>query len=153
LLGLVGQGTYGAVFRAHDDILDREVAIKLPHFGASGSSTTVATALAEAKNAARLRHPAIVTVYDVVQLDDETLFVVMEYIEGWTLRGALKAGPVAPVRAAELVAQVAEALHYAHTKGFVHRDLKPANILIDRLGHPHVADFGLAVHEATRPGR
>jgi formylglycine-generating enzyme required for sulfatase activity len=153
LLGLIGQGTYGAVFRAHDDILDREVAIKLPRYSASGSSSTVATSLTEAKNAARLRHPAIVTVYDVVPLDDGTLFVVMEYVEGSTLRDELKAGPVAPERAAALIAQVAEALHYAHTKGFVHRDLKPANILIDRLGHPHVADFGLAVHEATRPGR
>jgi formylglycine-generating enzyme required for sulfatase activity len=153
LLALVGRGTYGAVYRARDDMLDREVAIKIPCVGVEAHPATIAASLAEAKNAARIRHPAIVAVYDVVQLDEGQVFVVMEYVEGSTLRDELKAGHVAPRRAAELIAQVAEALHYAHCLGFVHRDLKPANILIDRLGNPRVADFGLAVHGATRPGR
>jgi formylglycine-generating enzyme required for sulfatase activity len=153
LLALAGQGTYGAVFRARDDILDREVAIKLPHPGAGQGSATIGASLAEAQSAARLRHPAIVTVHDVVQLDEGLVFVVMEYVEGSTLRDEIKAGPVAPERTALLIARVAEALHYAHGLGFVHRDLKPANILIDRMGNPHVADFGLAVHESSRPAR
>jgi serine/threonine protein kinase/formylglycine-generating enzyme required for sulfatase activity len=153
LLRLLGQGIFGAVYLARDNMLDREVAIKLPHTSVAGSLSTAVTSLTEAKSAARLRHPAIVTIHDVVQLEDGTVFVVMEYIEGSTLGDELKVGPIAPERIAILIAQVAEALYYAHTKGFVHRDIKPANILIDRQGQPHVADFGLAVHEATQPGR
>jgi formylglycine-generating enzyme required for sulfatase activity len=153
LLRLLGEGIFGAVYLARDNMLDREVAIKLPHAGIAGPSATAATSLTEAKSAARLRHPAIVTIHDVVKLEDGTSFVVMEYIEGSTLADELKAGPIVIERIAVLVAQVAEALHYAHTKGFVHRDIKPANILIDRQGQPHVADFGLALHETTQPGR
>jgi len=77
----------------------------------------------------------------------------MEYVEGRSLRELLASGPVSHVQAAELVAQVAEAVHFAHGQGLVHRDLKPGNILIDALGHPHVVDFGLAVHEREQAGR
>ena len=153
LLRLLGVGMFGKVYLAWDDKLGREVAIKVLRRGVIESPATAEASLAEAKHAAQLRHSAIVTVHDVVTLDDGTIFVVMEYIEGSTLRQMLKNGPLAPGWAAWLIVQVADALHYAHTKKFVHRDIKPANILIDRLGQPHVADFGLAVHQSTQPGR
>src|SRR5487761_143737 len=85
---------------------------------------------AEARHAASLNHPQIVTIYDVGR-DGDRLYIVMEYIRGRTLEQLLREGPLAPIRAAELLAAVADALHYAHKCGFVHRDLKPANILLD----------------------
>jgi serine/threonine protein kinase len=153
LLRLLGVGMFGKVYVAWDGTLGREVAIKIPRRGVIESPAIAEASLAEAKNAAQLRHPAIVAVFDVVTLEDGTVFVVMEYIEGPTLRQMLKNGPMAPGWVAGLIAEVADALHYAHTKKFVHRDIKPANILIDALSQPHVADFGLAVHETTQPGR
>ncbi len=150
---LLGVGMFGKVYLARDDRLGREVAIKIPRRDVIESPATAEASLAEAKHAAQLRHPAIVMVYDVVTLEDGTIFVVMEYIEGSTLRQMMKNGPLAPGWVAGLIVQVADALQYAHTKKFVHRDIKPANILIDRLGQPHVADFGLAVNQTTQPGR
>jgi serine/threonine protein kinase len=103
--------------------------------------------LTEAQNVASLDHPHIVPVYDVGGTENYPCFIVSKFIEGSTLAEKIKDDRPAVRAAAELVAIVAEALHYAHCKGLVHRDMKPGNILIDRSGEPYVADFGLALKE------
>jgi serine/threonine protein kinase len=103
--------------------------------------------LAEARTVAALDHPNIVPVYDVGSAPDGPFFVVSKYIDGSTLAQRLKDDRPSVAEAAELVATVAETLHYAHRKGGVHRDLKPSNILLDSSGKPFVTDFGLALRE------
>ena len=109
--------------------------------------------LREARLAAGLRHPAIVRVLDVSPPSEDWLYVVLEYIEGRTLADVLEGGQVTPRQLAEIVAAVADAVHYAHNAGLVHRDLKPSNILVDNHGWPFVSDFGLAVHEDVQQRR
>ena len=101
--------------------------------------------LNEARIVASLDHPHIVPVHDVGRTDDGLCFVVSKYIEGSDLATRIREARPGFHESAELVATVAEALHYAHTRGLVHRDIKPANILIDASGKPFVADFGLAL--------
>ena len=103
--------------------------------------------LNEARILASLDHPHIVPVYDVGRTDDGLCFVVSKFIEGSDLATRIKESRPGFHESAELVATVAEALHYAHTRGLVHRDIKPANILIDASGKPFVADFGLALKD------
>ncbi|HEX7376775.1 MAG TPA: serine/threonine-protein kinase [Pirellulales bacterium] len=123
------------------------MAIKLPRRDRLTSDESVAEFLREARIAAALKHPAIVTIHDVGRLDDGRCFVVMEHIEGGSLADELAAARPAFERAARWIEDVAEAVHYAHKEGLVHRDLKPANILLDKARRPHVVDFGLAIHE------
>lgn len=148
ILHLLGEGGYGRVFLAHDNELEREVAIKVPRAAALASDTQAEDFLKEARLAAGLKHPSIVTVYDVVRVADGTIFVVLEYVAGRTLAALLLSERPTFHRAVALVARVADAVHYAHTQGLVHRDIKPGNILIDAAGAPFVADFGLAIREA-----
>ena len=103
--------------------------------------------LKEAKNLAKLEHPNIVPVYDAGRTDDGLCYVVSKFLEGSDLAAKIRQGRLSFGESAELVATVAEALHYAHTRGLVHRDIKPANILIDASGKPCVADFGLALKD------
>jgi serine/threonine protein kinase len=103
--------------------------------------------LAEARTVANLDHPGIVPVHDVGSTDDCPCFVVSKYIEGTDLSTKLTQQRLNYREAAELLATVAEALHYAHKQGLVHRDVKPGNILIGKDGQPHVVDFGLALRE------
>ena len=147
ILRRLGQGGFGRVYLAHDDDLDRPVAIKVPNPERISHPEDVEAYLNEARILARLDHPHIVPVYDVGRTDDGLCFVVSKFIEGSDL--AVKIGQARPSfrESAELVATVAEALHYAHTRGLVHRDIKPANILIDASGKPFVADFGLALKD------
>jgi hypothetical protein len=105
--------------------------------------------LQEAKHAAGLHHPGIVTVYDA-DVDNGRPYIVAQYVEGRTLDQVLHDGPLVPSAVAELLAAVADALGHAHQQGIVHRDLKPTNILIDKDGRPHVADFGAAMHDASQ---
>lgn len=125
----------------------RPVAIKVP----AGTTLTSAQAreqfLHEARSVARLRHANIVAVHDLGQDDTGRCYLVYEFIEGTSLADRLKQGPLPPRDAAALVAQVAEALHYAHLQGLFHRDIKPANVLLDARGKPFVTDFGIAVRE------
>jgi eukaryotic-like serine/threonine-protein kinase len=144
---LLGQGGFGLVYLAHDDELDRPVAIKVPRPERIAGPDGVTAYLAEARALARLDHPHIVPVHDVGRTDDGLCYVVSKYIEGTNLAGRMRQGRLPFADAAELVAVVAEALHYAHTRGLVHRDVKPANILIDTTGKPCVADFGLALRD------
>jgi serine/threonine protein kinase len=143
----LGKGGFGHVYLAHDDELNRLVAIKVPHRDRIAQLNDVVDYLVEARTVANLDHPNIVPVYDVGTAADGIPFVVSKYIAGSDL--AKRAATVKPSsrEAAELVATIAEALHYSHLKGVVHRDIKPGNILIDGTGTPHLADFGLALKE------
>ncbi len=141
----LARGGSGQVWRAFDERLNRWVAVKVPAGASEGTQAQTARFLEEARRVARLRHPGIVPVYDVGQ-QDGVVFIVSELVEGETLAQRLKRhGPLPPRQAAQLVARVAESLHYAHTRGFVHRDVKPANILIDSDGRVFLTDFGIAV--------
>ncbi len=143
VLGLIGEGRSARVYRAHDPILDRLVALKVPRPGAVASVRTRERFLAEARALARLRHPAIVPVFDLGRIDDRC-YIAMGLIEGPSLALLLERGPMAPRRAAAIVADLAEALEHAHEQGVLHRDVKPANILTDASGNVHLTDFGLA---------
>jgi serine/threonine protein kinase len=157
VIRLLGKGTFGNVFLAHDEELHRRVAIKVPTLRALGGPGRLEALLAEARLAAGLRHPGIIGVYDVGRDEDGTAFIVLEYVEesmsGATLADMLRRGRMAPALAAELVACVADAVHHAHCTKMVHRDLKPSNIMIDKEGKPRVTDFGLAIVEDFRHDR
>jgi len=143
----LGQGGFGRVYLAHDDDLDRPVAIKVPSPERIAHAEDVEAFLVEARILAKLDHPHIVPVFDVGRTEGGLCFVVSKLIEGSDL--AARMGQARPSfrDSAELVATIADALHYAHTRGLVHRDIKPANILIDASGKPCVADFGLALKD------
>src|ERR1700730_12846547 len=144
---VLGQGGFGIVYLAHDPQLQRLVAIKVPHRKLVARPEDAEAYLIEARTVARLDHPNIVPVYDVGSTEDCPCFVVSKFIEGSTLAQRIKANRPSVAEAAELVATVAETLHYAHRMGLVHRDVKPGNILLDTSGKPYVADFGLALKE------
>ena len=135
------------VYKAHDDDLRRDVAIKVPHRHRIATAADVEAYLAEARMLATLDHPGIVPVHDVGRTADGLCYVVSKFVAGQDLRARLQQARPACAEAAALVAQVAEALHHAHRRGLVHRDVKPANILLDEQGRPVVADFGLALRE------
>jgi serine/threonine protein kinase len=143
----LGQGGFGRVFLAHDDDLDRPVAIKVPNPERVSHPEDVKAFLVEARIVAKLDHPNIVPVFDVGHTEDGLCFVVSKIVEGNDLAVRIRQARPSFRDSAELVATVAEALHYAHTRGLVHRDIKPANILIDASGKPCVADFGVALKD------
>src|ERR1700730_2424101 len=128
---ILGHGGFGLVYLAHDDQLERPVAIKVPHRNLVAGSEGAEAYLTEARMVANLDHPNIVPVHDVGTTEDGLPFVVSRFIEGSNLAHKIHAQRLAPADAALLVATVAEALHYAHRKGVMHRDIKPANILIE----------------------
>lgn len=144
----LGVGSFGHVFRARDTELDRTVALKIQRAGIVTSGETVERFHREARSVARLKHRGIVTVYDTGTTEDGVCFLVTEFIEGGTVEAALRDGPADARRAAHLIAEIADALQYAHDHGVIHRDVKPSNILIDKEGRPHVTDFGLAKRDA-----
>ncbi len=146
----LGQGGFGTVYLARDEQLDRVVAIKVPNHIDRADSPELARIFAEAQTIAKLKHPAIVAVHDVGHTDLGTPFVVMEYVEGRTLKELMASERPSPARAATIVREVAVAVHQAHKQGFVHRDLKPSNVILDLAGQPHVLDFGLSLHESTQ---
>jgi serine/threonine protein kinase len=143
----LGQGGFGRVYLAHDDDLDRPVAVKVPSPERIGRPEDVEAFLVEARVLAKLDHPHIVPVFDVGRTEDGLCFVVSKLVEGSDLAVRMGQSRLSCRDSAELVANIADALHYAHTRGLVHRDIKPANILIDMSGRPSVADFGLALRE------
>ena len=144
---VLGKGGFGLVYLAHDDQLQRLVAIKVPHAKLVAQTTDAEAYLTEARTVANLDHPHIVPVFDVGSTEDFPCFVVSKYIDGTDLATRLKQSRLALHEAVELVATVAEALHHAHKQGLVHRDIKPGNILLDHSGKPFVGDFGLALRE------
>lgn len=144
----IGRGGMGAVWLGHDQVLGREVALKQVGMTPGASTPDLERAEREARLAARLNHPHVVAVYDLVTEGTEQ-WLVMEYVEGSTLAGLVRdRGPLAPDRAAAILLQVADALAAAHAAGIVHRDVKPSNILVSPAGQVKLSDFGIARAEA-----
>jgi serine/threonine protein kinase len=154
LLERAGVGPFGAVWKARDTTLDRVVALKIPHTGLLTADEDLERFLREARAAAQLRHQGIVSVYEVVTLDGLPV-IAAEFVTGVTLKDLLESRRLSSAEAVVLVAELAEAVHYAHRMGVIHRDLKPANIMIGYggdgqtgggpdLGRPRIMDFGLA---------
>lgn len=144
---VLGEGGFGLVYLAQDEQLNRRVAIKVPHNKLIAKPEDAELYLAEARTVAGLDHPSIVPVYDIGNTQEFPCYVVSKYIEGTDLWAKLRESRLSYRDVAELVATVADALHYAHRQGLVHRDVKPGNILIDKNGRPYVVDFGLALRE------
>jgi predicted Ser/Thr protein kinase len=140
----LGAGSFGYVFRAYDSELDRTVAIKIQRAGSLFGEEEVDRFVREARSVAQLKHPGIVSLYEASHTEDGVYFLVYEFIEGETLESWLKRNRPSFNQAAEQIAELAEALHYAHQHGVIHRDIKPSNILLDPQGQPHIMDFGLA---------
>ena len=143
LQGLVGQGGMADVELAHDDVLDRQVAVKILHSRYSDDPAFRERFKREARAAASLNHPNMVAVYDTGD-EDGRPFIVMEFVNGRSLREVLRREGVLPQRAAEIAGDAALALHYSHERGLVHRDVKPANIMVSNEGQVKVTDFGIA---------
>ena len=141
----LGKGAMGTVYKAHDPLLGRMVALKTISFANSGDTAEYeARFYQEAKATGTLNHPNIVTIYDVGKSGDVP-YLAMEHLEGSALREIMRrCGPLAAAHAVELAAQVADGLAYAHEHGVVHRDVKPANIMVVRGGLVKIADFGVA---------
>src|SRR5262245_14336591 len=140
---VLGRGGMGIVFRARHVRLNRPVAVKMLLAGAYAEPHERGRFQREAEAIASLRHPNIVQVYDVGEVDDRPYFT-MEYVEGGSLAQKLAGTPLPARTAADVLAALAAAVHSAHTAGIVHRDLKPGNVLLTADGTPKVGDFGLA---------
>ena len=141
LLSLLGRGGTAEVWRAEDEALARDVALKLVTVPTDESA---ARAGEEARLLARLNHPGLVPVYDAGSDEHGRPWVVMELVEGETLADTLRRGPLPSERAAAVGRSIAEALAYVHGQGLLHRDVKPANILVGRDGRVRLTDFGIA---------
>jgi WD40 repeat protein/tRNA A-37 threonylcarbamoyl transferase component Bud32 len=139
----IARGGMGVVYKARQENLNRVVAVKMLLGGVHASEDYKSRFLQEAKAAAKLNHPNIVSIHDWGE-DSGQPFFSMDYIEGRTLADQAKDKPLPPRVAAELVRTLAQAMRYAHSQGILHRDLKPSNVLVDSAGVPHITDFGLA---------
>ncbi|HVC88049.1 MAG TPA: protein kinase [Gaiellaceae bacterium] len=141
---LVGTGGMSTVFRGHDRLLDRKVALKILHSHYTGDAEYVERFRHEARAVAALSHPNIVTVIDRGEHEGRQ-FIVFEYVDGENLKRLIERGGPAPVeRALELALQVGRGLSFAHQRGLVHRDVKPQNVLLNGAGQAKVTDFGIA---------
>ncbi len=147
IVGLLGSGGMGRVYRARDPRLGREVAIKGLAGTFFGRDAALRRFEREARTLAALSHPNIAAIYELLQVDEEP-YLVLELVEGPTLADRLERGPIPPAEAIGLAVQVAEALEDAHRRGVVHRDLKPSNVKLDPSGRVKVLDFGLAKTDA-----
>ena len=154
---LVGTGGMSSVYRAHDRLLERRVALKILHGSLAADDETVQRFRSEARAAAQLSHPNIVTVIDRGE-DDGRQFIVFEYVSGENLKDLVeRTGPLPLRRALELAIQVGRGLAFAHQQGLVHRDVKPQNVLLNGDGKAKVTDFGIArslevAHGLTQTG-
>lgn len=139
----LGRGGMGVVYKAVQQKLNREVALKMILAGNQAAPADLARFRAEAEAAAHLQHPNIVQVYEVGEFEDRAYFS-LEYVEGGSLAQRIKGVPLPINQAVELLEQLARAIHAAHEKSVIHRDLKPANVLLTTDGKPKITDFGLA---------
>lgn len=140
----VGQGGMGTVWLCTDEVLGRQVAVKQVGHLPGESTPDLARALREARSAAALNHPHVVSIHDVIEQDDD-IWLVMEYVPGQSLSEMLKSETrLDPARVARIGAQVADGLSSAHLKGTTHRDVKPGNILVAENDHAKISDFGIA---------
>jgi len=165
ILGSIGTGGMGEVYRARDSRLDREVAVKVLSGRTSLDATAAARLLREAKAVAAISHPNVLGIFDVGEYAGAP-FIVTELLDGTTLRGPMSAGPLESSAAVKHAVQIARGLGAAHDKNIVHRDLKPENVFITRDGRIKILDFGLArqasvsdssgdetrMHSDTNPG-
>ena len=143
LMEELGRGAMGVVYRARQKSLGRIVALKMILAGQAAPGA-LARFQQEARSAAALDHPGIVPLFEVGEAEGQP-FYTMAFVEGDNLSHLLSnRGALPPRQAAQLIGQIADAVDYAHQRGILHRDLKPDNILVDRQGHPRIADFGLA---------
>jgi eukaryotic-like serine/threonine-protein kinase len=146
VIGELGQGAMGVVYKAKDPLIDRVVAIKTINLNQTMEEREEYEArfYQEARAAGRLSHHNIVTIYDVGKSGD-VAYIAMEFLEGRELRDVLNERSTMPIpEVLDIVAQVASGLHYAHEHGIVHRDVKPSNIMIQKDGHVKITDFGIA---------
>jgi serine/threonine protein kinase len=144
---LLGQGAMGRVLLAHDSVLDRDVAVKLLRndlgLPPEQSDALVERMRQEARASARVSHPNMVALYDMGEDPGHGLFLVFEYVEGWSLKEKLTRGPIGLDAAVRLALELGSALATAHAAGVLHRDIKPENIILARTG-AKIADFGIA---------
>jgi serine/threonine protein kinase len=141
----LGEGGMARVYLAHDELLGRDVAVKVLARRLAEDAESVERFRREARSAASLSHPNIVAVHDTGQTEDGDRFIVMEYVPGGTLKDPIREkGPLPPGEAASVALQVARALAAAHARGVIHRDIKPQNVLLTGSGEAKVADFGIA---------
>lgn len=145
LLNVVGDGGMAIVYRAEDLILDRIVAVKVLRAEFSSDEEFILRFRREAESATSLSHPNIVNIYDVGE-EDHLYFIVMEYVEGKTLKEHIdEKAPLETEEALSIMKQIASAIRHAHENQIIHRDIKPHNILINELGEVKVTDFGIAI--------
>src|SRR5690625_4386256 len=145
IIRTIGGGGMANVYLAKDLILNRDVAIKVLRLEFSNDEEFIARFDREAQSATSLSHPNIVNIYDVGE-EDHILYMVMEYVDGLTLKEYIqKYGPIEVHEALNIMKQVTSAIAHAHANDLVHRDIKPQNILIDTYGNVKVTDFGIAV--------
>ena len=147
ITNLIARGGFGVVYRATDESLQRDVAIKIPRRIRVGGDNDYSRWMAEARIVAMLDHPNIVPVYDAGSTGEYQFYVVSKFIEGCDLRAYLEKQRPSTAQCVEWIAAMADALQHAHGNGLVHRDVKPSNILIDQDDRPWLTDFGLAIRE------
>jgi serine/threonine protein kinase len=143
IIGELGRGGMGVVYKARQTSLGRLVAIKMMRSNAASSPKELDRFRIEAEAIARLHHPNIVQIHEIKE-HDQMPYLVLEFVDGGNLAEQISGKPQSPVWAAELLQIVAHAVHYAHVHGIIHRDLKPSNILMTEEGIPKITDFGLA---------
>jgi len=145
VLGELGRGAMGVVYRAEDPALGRAVAIKTITLTGTEEERAhfEARFLQEARAAGGIAHPSIITIYDVGR-EEDVAFIAMELLDGRELRDLIRGGALAPSEAVEVAARVAEALAFAHERGVVHRDVKPGNVMVLSDGRVKIMDFGIA---------
>ncbi|MFO0952340.1 MAG: protein kinase [Isosphaeraceae bacterium] len=146
ILEVVGAGGMGVVYKARQTGLGRLVAVKVLAPERAADPEFSERFLREAASQARLNHPNIVAVHDIGTTSGLT-YLVMEYVEGKSLRSRLRAGEIGPSEGLRIIPQICEAIQYAHDRGVIHRDIKPENVLVDLYGNAKIADFGLAKFE------
>ena len=144
ILDRIGSGSMGRVYKAHHPMMDRVVALKIISPEISSNERVVARFQREMKLVGRLDHPNVVRAFDADQFQ-RVLYIVMEYVSGYSLGERLKKGPIPPMEMVEYAAQAALGLAHAHAQGIVHRDIKPSNILRSREGRIKILDLGLGV--------
>jgi serine/threonine protein kinase len=143
ILGFLGKGGMGAVYKARQPALDRIVALKILPPQTAGGQGFIERFNREARALAKLTHPNIVAVHEFGQVNGLPFFI-MEFVDGLNLRQLEQAGQLSPREALQIVPQICQALQFAHDEGIVHRDIKPENILVDKKGRVKIADFGIA---------